>query len=56
MKLTNYLQPVCRSQEFVDVYIDCPARLHGLVLNLLSTGKTLPFMLIPTRLRDVVSN
>jgi hypothetical protein len=32
----------CRSQENVDLYIHSPIRLHGVVLNYLSTGTTLP--------------
>jgi hypothetical protein len=29
----------------MDLYIRCTIRLHGVVLNLLSTGTTLPFTL-----------
>jgi hypothetical protein len=32
-----------RGQENVDLYIHSPIRLHGVVLNYLSTGATLPF-------------
>jgi hypothetical protein len=35
----------CRGQENVDLYIHSPIRLHGVVLNSLSTGTTLPFFL-----------
>jgi hypothetical protein len=33
----------CRGQENVDLYIHSPICLHGVVLNQLSTGTTLPF-------------
>jgi hypothetical protein len=33
----------CWGQENVDLYIHFPIRLHGVVLNLLSTRKNLPF-------------
>jgi hypothetical protein len=32
----------CRGKENVDLYIHSPLRLHGVVLNELSTGTTLP--------------
>jgi hypothetical protein len=34
----------CRGQGNVDLYIHSPIRLHGVVLNLLSTETTLPFL------------
>jgi hypothetical protein len=34
----------CRGQENVDLYIHSLIRLHGVVLNLLSTGTTSPFL------------
>jgi hypothetical protein len=37
----------CRGQENVDLYIHSPIRLHGVVLNLLSTGTTLPLTYFP---------
>jgi hypothetical protein len=33
----------CRGEENVDLYIHSPIRLHGVVLNSLSTGTTLPY-------------
>jgi hypothetical protein len=30
----------------VDLYIHSPIRLHGVMINLLSTGTTLPFLLV----------
>jgi hypothetical protein len=33
----------CRSQEYVDLYVHFPTRLHGVVLNQLRTGTTLPY-------------
>jgi hypothetical protein len=38
----------------VNLYINSPIRLHGVVLNWLSTGTTLPFTL-PYRLHTVRS-
>jgi hypothetical protein len=35
----------CRYQEYMDLYIHSPIRLYGVVLNYLSTGKTLPYRL-----------
>jgi hypothetical protein len=35
----------CQGQENVDLYIHSPIRLHGVVLNSLSTGTTLPLPL-----------
>jgi hypothetical protein len=34
---------LCRSQENGDLYIQSPIRLHGVLLNYLSTGTTLPY-------------
>jgi hypothetical protein len=34
----------CRDQENVDIYIHSPIYLHGVVLNYLSTGTTLPYL------------
>jgi hypothetical protein len=34
----------CQGQENVNLYIHSPIRLHGAVLNSLSTGLTLPFL------------
>jgi hypothetical protein len=42
MKLTTHLQLVPRSRK-CNLYIHSIIRLHGVVLNSLSTGKTLPF-------------
>jgi hypothetical protein len=45
MKLTTHLQLVLRSRN-VDLYIHSPVRLHVVLLNYLSTGTTLPFLII----------
>jgi hypothetical protein len=37
--ISNY----CRGQENLDLYIHSPISLHGVVLNSLSTGTSLPF-------------
>jgi hypothetical protein len=37
----------CWGQEYVDLYSHSPIRLHGVVLNLLSTGTTLHFYHVP---------
>jgi hypothetical protein len=46
----------------VDLYIHFPIRLHGVVLNYLSTGTILPlpfyvtqYGMVPTRIQDVTS-
>jgi hypothetical protein len=36
---------LCPGQENVDLYIHSPIHLHGVVLNQLSTGTTLPYRL-----------
>jgi hypothetical protein len=36
---------LCRGEEYVDLYIHSPIRLHGVVLNSLSTGTTWAFTL-----------
>jgi hypothetical protein len=41
VKLTTYRQLV-PSQENLDLYVHSPIHLHGVVLNLLCTGTTLP--------------
>jgi hypothetical protein len=43
MKLTTHFHPLPRSRK-VDLYIHSPICLHGVVLNLLSTGTT-PFFI-----------
>jgi hypothetical protein len=44
----------CRGQEKVDLYIDSPKRLHGVVFNLLNTEATLPYLICPSSLLHVL--
>jgi hypothetical protein len=44
----DYTPPTsARGQEYVDLYIHFPI-LHGVVLNYLGTGTTLPFLPLPS--------
>jgi hypothetical protein len=46
VKLYTHLQLVLRSRN-MDLYIHFPLRLHGVALNWLSTGTTLPYLTLP---------
>jgi hypothetical protein len=54
VKLTTHLQLVCQGQENVGVYIHCPIRLHGILLNWLSTGTTLSYHVLVAKNSDVM--
>jgi hypothetical protein len=41
----------CQVQENVDLYIHSLILLHGIVLSYLSTGTTLPYLILPATLR-----
>jgi hypothetical protein len=40
-----FISKQCRGQEYVDLYIHIPILLHGIVLDSLSTGPNLPFLI-----------